>query len=131
MIMNKLIELIIVLFITIILFYIPYIIIKFIITYKKCKEERNHFYRTLPERTEKLTLQKILETPYILQYYVEDNKYIVWYQDKFCRGLEQAIIEKSNVDACIPESEIEINNSYRCRYLEKPTLVRTIERIFN
>ena len=39
--MIKIMELIIVLFITLIIFYIPYVIIKFIITYKECKEEKD------------------------------------------------------------------------------------------
>ena len=129
--MIKIMELIIVLLITIMSFYIPYIIIKFIITYNECKKETIHFYETLPERIEKLALQKILKTPYILQYYIENNKYIVWYKEIDCKELKDKSIDRIVVENCIPESEIEIENSYYYKYIEKPIIIRTIEKIFN
>lgn len=130
MIMNKLMELIIVLFITIIIFYIPYIIIKFIITYKECKEESNHFYKTLPEQIEKLALQKSIKCNYIVGYSIQNDIYTVFYMNYYGRT-EYKDIHKTFVNSYLDLAEKEIKNRIYYRYLEKPILVRTIERIFN
>lgn len=127
--MIKIMELIIVLFITLIIFYIPYVIIKFIITYKECKEESNHFYKTLPEQIEKLALQKLIKCNYIVGYSIQNDIYTVFYMNYY-GNTEHKDFHKSFISGYLEIAEKEIKNQIYYRYLEKPILVRTIERMF-